>query len=657
MIEQLPFLSLLETDFRSQLEKCAQPITINDGSSITVQYDLGHYFYFLIEGSVTFLLKLDNEHEALEVGKTSVSITPIGWSGFREPYRYATSVIADSETQLIRWSHRDLQSLLFTYPKSGAIFLREVLFRSRHLLNQTREKLSEQYLYENHDFLNLTPEPDVPSVQSADGLEVLKKSPFFEVFNEDELIELLTLSHTKEYSRGQKIYEVNDPSSNLDVLVDGRVALIYAQTESSKKMDKRVVSTVGYLTGSACFSTSGKYTATSVALTNTLILRIQYEKLLTYLDSNAHLAVRFYLRLLWYVSNGLRTARAKLIGIKYDGEIQAVKFLIEQKCTQLNVLSDLHKVPHLLSNTHTLGDGIGVLKRLGASNHVLEKGIANSGLELLTEVVREYHFFKGLANIYDSVKSADYQLSTKQVRALCAMQCMQLFNDVGYVLSGIENLPDEPAIFIYNHLKNHEYNTLPNNFQLTLDSHFISSMILFKHYGDAGIRVVRIPRGEEYGHQNYYGRQGHIPVYTKDSGAYDDSKESRKRRLDEFFESASHYLEQGTSIMLAPEGQSNSTNSSPSAFKSGAFRLASYMKKEPWIVPVAVANFDRRLNHSTYSAVVKQPFKISERVKNPNDKGEMSAFLKKYQVEYKEYVQEAIELAEQKNKQGLKEII
>lgn len=656
MLKKIPFLELLEPDFVVQLQNCAKSITLGKGTSVTVQYDLGRYFYFLVEGSVTFFLKLDAEHEALEVGGTSQAITPIGWSGFREPYRYATSVVTDEVSKLIRWNHKDLQVLLFSYPKSGAVFLREILFRSRDLLYQTREKLSEQYLYENHDFLNLTPEPDVPSTQFTNGLEVLKKSPFFEVLNEDELIELLTLSHTKEYARGQKIYEVKDRSNHLDVLIDGRVALIYTQAESSKKMDKRVVSTVGYLTGSACFSASGRYTATAVALTNTLILRISYSKLLNYLETKPHLSVRFYLRMLWYISNGLRTARAKLIGIKYEGEIQAVKFLIEQKCTQLSVLSELHKVPHLLSNAHTVGIGIGVLKRLGVSDHLLEKGIANSGLGLLTEVVREHHFFKGLSHLYDSVKSADYQLSAKQVRALCAMQCMQLFNEVGYVLSGIENLPDEPAIFIYNHLKNHEYNTLPNNFQLTLDSHFISSVILFKHYGDAGIRVVRIPRGEEYGHQNYYGRQGHIPVYTKESGAFDDSKESRKRRREEFFELASNHLDQGTSILLAPEGQSNSTNSSPSEFKSGAFRLATYMKKEPWIVPVAVANFDRRLNHSTYSAVVKPPFKISQRVNNPNDKEEMSAFLKKYQAEYKGYVQEAIELAEKKNKQGLKEI-
>jgi hypothetical protein len=45
-----------------------------------------------------------------------------------------------------------------------------------------------------------------------------------------------------------------------------------------------------------------------------------------------------------------------------------------------------------------------------------------------------------------------------------------------------------------NHLDNHPDNLLPNNFPLTLDTHFVASMILFERYGAAPIRVIRKSR-------------------------------------------------------------------------------------------------------------------------------------------------------------------
>jgi hypothetical protein len=52
-----------------------------------------------------------------------------------------------------------------------------------------------------------------------------------------------------------------------------------------------------------------------------------------------------------------------------------------------------------------------------------------------------------------------------------------------------------------NHLANHPDNTLPNDFQLTLDTHFLSCMLLRKKYGEPPIRVVRKSKPDEHGHQ------------------------------------------------------------------------------------------------------------------------------------------------------------
>ena len=141
-----------------------------------------------------------------------------------------------------------------------------------------------------------------------------------------------------------------------------------------------------------------------------------------------------------------------------------------------------------------------------------------------------------------------------------------------YVVEGEEHLPSAPGqIFIFNHLKNHEHNTLPNNFQLTLDSHFVSAMILDRRYGDGGIRVVRHSRGSEYGHQAYYDRLGHIAVYTHESDRIEETPEERRSRQDEFFETAGRCLKAGTNLILSPEGTSYWTEDSPGPFKPGAF--------------------------------------------------------------------------------------
>lgn len=77
-----------------------------------------------------------------------------------------------------------------------------------------------------------------------------------------------------------------------------------------------------------------------------------------------------------------------------------------------------------------------------------------------------------------------------------------------------EHLPEQPGnIIIMNHLKNHPDKILPNDFLLTLDTHFVSAMILYKKYGQAPIRVIRRFRKDEYGHQKYYDRLGYIYVY------------------------------------------------------------------------------------------------------------------------------------------------
>ena len=644
-LKHLPFINDLSALFLNALEDSYKIVSFKKDEVVTFQFEVGDYFYLMLDGGVRFSIKIDDEHEELTVSESRLKNTPVGWSGFREPHRYATTVSCSENSTFLRWSHSDLRELISKDSVSGMVFLCFIVNQTQLMLQETREILSHFSQNSKESFLDLNKHQEITKEVTYDGLEVLKRSPFFEAFSKVELEAFASFSTEKKYARGDKIYIQGIDAITFDVLIKGRVALIYTGDSDGNKLDKRIIHNEGYVVGSACFTEDQKNHVSCVVLAKTTVLHIDFNQLNSYLNSNPEVGVRFYLRLLWFISSRLSSARSKLITIKFDGEILAVKNLIEQNCTQLSVISELHKIPHLLSHTYTLSVGVEKLKEIKGKGNTLERKLANSCLDILSEVVREDDFYNSLSSLYHEVVNAPKEYSPFQVREFCAKKFVDVFEKTKYILSGAENIPDAPSIFIYNHLKNHDFNTLPNNFQLTLDSHFVSSIILYKKYKDPGIRVVRVPKGDEYGHQYYYERLGHIPVYTKDSVVIEETKEEKKQRREEFYNIASNYLQNGTSIMLAPEGQSLSTSVSPASFKPGAFRLPAFMKEEPLIVPIALANFDKRLNHTTFAAVIKEPFKISDRLEDPDDKEEMAAFLEAYRKEYRMYVEEAIELS------------
>lgn len=626
-------------------EKIQEIICKGQHEYVVSQLERANYLYFLLEGEVSLSIKLKDEPENLQVGVSKEVFTPIGWSGFKQPYRYATSVVALTDLKLIRLNFREVELITEKYPIFGAAFLKLIVLKSSILLQETRKMLAQLVPVSKQSFLQLNPFESIDVEPYPNVDEFLKRSPFFEVFEEKELKgfkDIATISYLKS---GEKAFRQGDNADFVSFMISGRLALIYAFEKD--KLDKRIVSNEGYVITIDAFTFGDTIFDTCVSLQSTWIWSIENEKLRNLLSEDPILAIKFYKRLLWYTSVSLRSARARLVRVQYDGEISAVKHIIEQHSTQLDVLSEIHKIPTLLSHTITIRDALSSLELLRRTGTSLESRLANSSLSILTEVVRENDFYGGLAQIYSSIVNAPKVFSTSEVRSFCAESFCDLFEKAGYNIKGLENLPDEPAIYIYNHLENHTYNTLPNSFQLTLDSHFISSVILHKKFQNPGIRVVRVPKGEEYGHQLYYERLGHIPVYTQDSEPLNESVEQKKNRRKAFYQTAADYLRNGTSILLAPEGRSYTTENSPGDFKAGAFVLASKLPKEPLIVPIGVANFDKRLNRTRFSAVIKEPFKLSDKVQNTSNRDEMDEFLKDLKNLFKEYVEEAQEITEE----------
>ena len=196
---------------------------------------------------------------------------------------------------------------------------------------------------------------------------------------------------------------------------------------------------------------------------------------------------------------------------------------------------------------------------------------------------------------------------------------------------------------ILNHLPCPEYYAFPNGYHFSFDTAF-TSVLLNRRYGHSPVRIVRQSPGAEYGHNLFYSRLGHITVPTIESGIADASRETlaelRAQSARQLFEAGAECLAQGSNLLVCPEGRSQQAARSPARFFSGAFRLALAVEPEPFIVPVALAGFDRRYRDSKLVAVVGKPFKLSDAMQRSGC-SELRDFLDGYRREFARDVREA----------------
>tara|TARA_B100000941_G_scaffold2393_1_gene1534 strand:- start:222 stop:1610 length:1389 start_codon:yes stop_codon:yes gene_type:complete len=246
---------------------------------------------------------------------------------------------------------------------------------------------------------------------------------------------------------------------------------------------------------------------------------------------------------------------------------------------------------------------------------------------------------KSLKKLYNKVCSLPVGLSHNEVRRICALEFEKIFSNVNHILKGTENLPYESgSIFIYNHLNNDETYSLSKDFQITLDSHFISSNILNKYYKNPGNRVVRCSLDEEAFHKSYYNKFNFIRVYSQNfipkKLSYKEIKEFNKA----FYNRSIKELKRGNGVVVSPEGFSRNTEESPGEFKIGVFKLAAKMQPQPKIVPIVMVNFDKVLSKKIAKCEIIKPFKMSDYgIKNANDP-EIVNFAKAFNVKYRNYV-------------------
>jgi CRP-like cAMP-binding protein/1-acyl-sn-glycerol-3-phosphate acyltransferase len=485
---------------------------------------------------------------------------------------------------------------------------------------------------------------------TAETLELLADSPFFEGFDPQDLAELASHARMVAFETGERIFAQGEPATALFLLASGAVELSFdAQTgQKSPGVAVQTLTHAGHPIGWSAMVEPYAYRATATTRTATRLLALDRDLLERQAKARPRFGAALMRAILGVVGDRLRATRLRLVARRYDDVVVAIRDLLDQSAAQLSVTSPLHKLPHYLEHRLTLADVFHTLDLLRLHGDRVERDLAALCTDVLEQVHRELRLYQQLQAIYQVVAGAPPTMGPEEVRRHSMLAFRQLFAGTRHRIAGWEHLPARPGhIVIMNHLRNHPDNLLPNNFTLTLDTHFVASMILFQRYGQAPIRVIRKSRPDEYGHQRFYDRLGYVYAYAGHVDAADEdpasSPEARRRF---FLDAAGSCLRMGNNVVICPEGANAATEESPLRFRPGAFRLAAHVRPEPLLVPIAVANFDKKLTRTTTAAVMHPPIRLSDVVADPADQPSLLEFINhQLNPRFRAWVREAAELA------------
>lgn len=629
------FRSLPEWEGSCQQElefllQAVEVVQLPKGSPVITQFHSACDFYLLVHGSVAFYMSPGESDEPIFLGGSRRAWTAIGWSGFRHTHRYALSAKCTKTSTLFRWPYRDLDRILSHHPKLRPPFLRligrgcvEQLMKSRRLMMQSAPQPPQSHPASMT--LNLDP---------ANDHHWLTRSPLFQNMDLKTLAILARFGWIVLYRKQASLFlAAEQPHDGLHILVSGTVELFYDKGDGRPRL-LRTLSSPGDVISWSCLI-SHPYDLSARCNQQTAVYYIPYKRLNKLILSDSAFGPQLQKNLLELIAEDLRGNRAHIIKHAYQDERLAVQVLTHQLGPQLPVDSPMHKIPYLLQNHATQNDAFDYLNKMERSRNSIEKSSARLFLDILRETRREAMYFRKLQQVYLDVVQAEPEVSAKTLRNRSAAAFAEALSQIHFVVAGSENLPAQPGhIFIVNHLISHPSYKLANGFELALDTHFVSAAILLPRYGDAGVRVVRRARGDEYAHQLYYNRLGHIHVHTEESGVTALTDRDRVQLRRQFSREAARHLGEGHNLVVCPEGTSHPPDQSPGPFKAGVFRLALTLEPEPYIVPIVVANFDQSVQSGVYTALIKPPFKLSGKITHGDDET-LNNFLWQLRMQYK----------------------
>ncbi|MCU7806442.1 MAG: cyclic nucleotide-binding domain-containing protein [Candidatus Thiodiazotropha sp. (ex Semelilucina semeliformis)] len=655
----IDFFQGIDANALAHLAEGAEVRELAQGEILLHQHDRAIALFFLLSGKVQFLIHVAGMDDLL-VGTDREAGALIGWSVFRAPYRHTLTVRCETPCRFLRLPRTVFSSLFERDPAVGEKILRRVAEVLARRLAYNRDRLIASSGTEGDPLVEpaklplptspgLTFDSETLGSDQETAFRFLRHATFFEEMSDEHLRSLLGLGHMVRVEGGTTLFQQDEQAEGFYLLVSGRIELWYCGSDDKVCFFLNSLENPGQALGWSAIVKPSRYQVSAIAIGPVCVWLFPGDALNVLCRRDPVLGMQMMERIIWLIGNRLRVARTQMIAKRYQKETLAVCALLEQNADVLHVTSPLHKIPYLLENRLTLSDAFGTLELI--RNHgedETEKNLAGLALDILEKVHAELHFYQGLQRIYESVANAPHAESPQQVRRHCMEKFQALFNQTAFRITGQENLPDRPGqIFIMNHLENHADNLLPNDFRLTLDTHFVSSMVIYPKYGEAPVRVVRKPDLDWYGFQQYFDRLDYLYVYPGEVDEEDrDQHLTREERNRRFMDQAGERLRQGENIIVCPEGRCYYTEESPGDFKGGAFRLALNVDPEPLIVPIAVANFDKRLTHTCTSAIVFPAFKLSDNLSDRSDPQALYKFLDELNQQYRLYVKQAIELAQ-----------
>jgi CRP-like cAMP-binding protein/1-acyl-sn-glycerol-3-phosphate acyltransferase len=654
-LSAIPFFGGLPPWALEYLAERAEEQVVSAPQTILHQYHRVDRVHFLVSGSLQVLIRVGSEDLLVSVLDEPGAL--IGWSAFRPPYRSTASVRCAETCRLLIVAADVFEDLFRRDPALGYRMLRRVAVSVANRFEDARDLLltPPRRGQATGDVQPMGSEPGNRWAMTGTVLETLAASPFFDGVPSADLAFVAAHSSCLTLDAGDRIFLQGEPARTFYVLASGSVQLSFGApvSVSAPAVGRefaggplQTISHAGYPIGWSALVEPYAYRATATACETARLVTVPREVLEDYCETHPGFGVALLRALIGLIGDRLRTARLRLVAQRYQDDILAIRTLLDS--SELRVSSPLHKIPHHLENRLTVEDAFHIIDVLQASGDAVERELAGDCAAILDHVRKELWLYQRLQAIYDAVAGAPPTMEPEQVRVRSMREFRTLFASTRHRIAGLEHLPPDPGhIVIMNHLDNHPDNMLPGDYVLTLDTHFVSSMILFEKYGAAPVRVIRKSRPEEYRHQAYYDRLGYIYVYSGyvDPEAGHHGGSEARRRL--FLDAAASYLRMGTNVVICPEGASTTTEKSPLRFRPGAFQLAAYSRPEPLIIPVAVANFDKKLTRTTTCAVVHEPFRVSQAVADPADERALREFINGVlHPRFAQWVREAADLAD-----------
>jgi CRP-like cAMP-binding protein/1-acyl-sn-glycerol-3-phosphate acyltransferase len=657
ILQRLPFFRGLPPRPLGLIAAHSEVRRYENNALVAVQHDRAIAVYFLLSGTVQFLIRVAGEDDLLVAVGSEPGLI-VGWAAFRAPFRYTTSARCEQECHFLRVPHDVFDRILSEDKETGLLLMRRAAEAMAHRLEFERDRLVDggcggglgrsAAIDAVPPEPRRQPEPMEWDLRSPRGVtELLRHTHFFEDMDERFLAWLAHQAHVLKVAAGETLFERGKVAHHLYLVIEGRIGFVADDAHGAQGGMLRTLGGLGEPLGWSALVDPRRYRDTCVALGPARLLAIPNMPLEQLCEDEPDFGIALFRRVLQLIGSRLRAIRVGLVARRYAQEALTIRAMLDQAAESLHVSSALHKIPYLLENRLTLADAFHVLELTRAHGDPLERDLADRGLEILEAVRRELDFYRGLQAVYETVANAPRDLSPEDVRKWCMEVFAHLFRRTSCRIRGEENLPERGGnLVIMNHLENHPDTALPNGFRLTLDSHFVSSMILYQRYGEAPVRVVRKPPVGWFGHQQYFDRLDYIYVYPGDVDEEDrDRRISNDDRIRAFIERAAGHLMAGQNLVIAPEGRCMCTEESPAPFRLGAFRLAASVKPEPLIVPVAVANFDKKITQTTTAAIVYPPFRLSQEVADPQNKEALVDFVTRLRERYRAYVREAVALA------------